>query len=107
MSAAPRGRRRRGRDRRSTVPERRLPVRACEEHGPDGTELTGCAKVYVPIDAAPSAARYGFVFALRAGLESGDLVLPLIAFGERHPSVGRNVYERAHRRLHGRYTDQG
>lgn len=26
--------------------------------------------------------------------------------GERHPAAGRSVYERAHRRLHGRYPDQ-
>jgi hypothetical protein len=33
--------------------------------------------------------------------------LRLLAFGEGHPRPGsRSVYERAHKRLHGRYPDQ-
>jgi len=33
--------------------------------------------------------------------------LALVAFGDRHPAPGtRSVYERAHKRLHGRYQDQ-
>jgi len=34
-----------------------------------------------------------------------SLAWNLIAFGERHPADGRtrSVYERAHKRLHGRY----
>jgi len=31
----------------------------------------------------------------------------MLAFGERHPEPGsRSVYERAHKRLHGRYPDE-
>jgi hypothetical protein len=65
-----------------------------------------CAKVYVPIAVTTSDAPYGFVLALRSDRESGRIVLRLIAFGERHPSAGRSVYERAHKRLYGRYPDQ-
>ena len=83
-----------------------IPVRACESEGSDGTRLAGCAKVYVPIGAEPSRAPYGFVFALRTDTASGRVLLRLLAYGERHPAAGRSVYERAHRRLHGRYPDQ-
>jgi len=85
----------------------RVPLRGCEEHGLDGTRLLACAKVYVPVAATVSEAPYGFVFALRADRKTGTVALRLIAFGERHPSAGRSVYERAHKRLHGRYPDQG
>ena len=81
-------------------------MRPCESEGPDGTLLAGCAKVYAPVGAEPSRAAYGFVFALRTDTASGRVVLRLVAYGERHPSAGRSVYERAHRRLHGRYPDQ-
>jgi hypothetical protein len=38
--------------------------------------------------------------------ELGPLLV-FVAFGERHPKPGtRTVYERAHKRLHGRYPDQ-
>lgn len=87
-------------------PGARVPVLRCEPEGRDGTRLDGCVKVYIPIGAEPSRAPYGFVFAIRAELTSGTLVLRLVAYGERHPSAGRSVYERAHRRLHGRYPDQ-
>ncbi len=80
-------------------------MRACEANANDGTRLNACAKVYVPIDIEPSRAPYGFVFALRTTMH-GRVTLRLIAFGERHPTAGRSVYERAHRRLHGRYPDQ-
>ena len=47
----------------------------------------------------------GFVF--RPGRGNGQTVVELLAFGERHPPPGtRTVYERAHKRLHGRYPDQ-
>lgn len=72
--------------------------------GSDGTSLPLCWKLYVPLDASgPSAAPYGFVFELIETL--GGVALSLIAFGERHPinPNTRTVYERAHRRLHGRY----
>lgn len=81
-------------------------MRGCEENGPDGTRLVSCAKVYVPIAASVSEAPYGFVFALRIDPKSGTVMLRLIAFGERHPTTGRSAYERAHKRLHGRYPDQ-
>lgn len=87
-------------------PAARVPLRGCDEHGPDGTRLVACAKVYVPIAVAVSEAPFGFVFALRAERGSGTVELQLIAFGERHPSIGRSVYERAHKRLHSRYPGQ-
>ena len=80
----------------------------CEADGPGGTRLASCVKVYVPLGREPSAAPYGFVFELVAGrgLEPA-FALELLAYGERHPAIGtRNVYERAHKRLHGRYPDQ-
>lgn len=47
---------------------------------------------------------FGFVFQL-AQDPDGSLVWNFLAFGERHPenSATRTVYERAHRRLHGRF----
>ncbi len=81
-----------------------LSWRACRAHGPDGTRLPSCAKLYVPLDAeGATVAPFAFVFRLTRG--PGGLGWVLIAFGERHPSNPRTrtVYERAHRRLHGRY----
>ena len=49
---------------------------------------------------------YGFVFELVAGRDGG-VTLRFLAFGDRHPApTTRSVYERAHKRLHGRYPDQ-
>jgi hypothetical protein len=78
----------------------------CAEAGPDGTRLGGLLKVYLPISRAPASERpFGFVFS-PGRTERGPYVA-LVAFGERHPRPGvRSVYERAHRRLHGRYPDQ-
>ena len=81
-------------------------LRVCSDSAPDGTRLAGMLKVYVPI-RGPSASQrpFGFVFS-PARLEA-DVVLRMIAFGERHPRKGtRSVYERAHKRVHGRYSDQ-
>ncbi len=80
---------------------------ACRAEGEDGTRLGRCMKVYVPLgDRPPSERPYGFVFDLAEG-PGGDVTLRLLAFGERHPTPGtRTVYERAHKRLHGRYPDQ-
>lgn len=77
----------------------------CKADGPGGTELPGCRKLYVPLGKqGASQAPYGFVFQL---IQKPDhsLAWNLIAFGERHPTNNRtrNVYERAHKRLHGRY----
>lgn len=85
-----------------------LAWKRCEAERSDGIELAGCSKLYVPLDAeGASAAPYGFVFRLA---KTGDntLVWNFIAFGERHPEnpSTRSVYERAHKRLHGRYPDQ-
>ncbi len=85
-----------------------LAWKRCQAEGHDGTELAGCSKLYVPLDATgASAAPYGFVFRL-AKTEDHELVWNFIAFGERHPENlnTRSVYERAHKRLHGRYPDQ-
>jgi len=64
-------------------------------------------KVRVPLNKPASEAPWGFVLEPALGTEDG-LVLRPIAFGERHPIQrwSRSVYERAHRRLHGRYPDQ-
>lgn len=60
----------------------------------------------VPITSAPASHRpFGFV--LSAGRDDRGVYLALVAYGERHPRPGtRSVYERAHKRLHGRYPDQ-
>jgi hypothetical protein len=77
----------------------------CEAEGEGATSLPGCNKLYVPLGKqGASEAPFGFVFQL-AQDPDGGLVWNLIAFGERHPDnpVTRTVYERAHKRLHGRY----
>ena len=91
---------------RRRLDEKGVPLRQlqrCDELGEDQTRLPGLIKVYVPItDAAPSERPYGMVFSP----EPGPLLV-FVAFGERHPRPGtRSVYERAHKRLHGRYPDQ-
>lgn len=83
----------------------RLRWKRCRPEERDGTRLPGCVKLYVPLDAeGASAAPFGFVFQLHQKADKG-LVVSFLAFGERHPSNPRtrSVYERAHRRLHGRY----
>ena len=67
--------------------------------------LDGVLVFYVPLDKrGASDAPYGFVFRLQQESE-GSLSFNLVAFGERHPDnpATRTVYERAHKRLHGRY----
>jgi hypothetical protein len=83
----------------------KLDWKRCQAAGRDGTKLPGCRKLYVPLGKqGASEARYGFVFQL---IQKPDerLAWNMIAFGERHPANERtrNVYERAHKRLHGRY----
>lgn len=83
----------------------KLAWKRCLPHGPDNTQLLGCRKLYVPLGHdAPSEAPYGFVFQLIVKAD-GMLAWNMIGFGERHPSDDktRTVYERAHKRLHGRY----
>ncbi len=78
----------------------------CEAQSDDGTRLPGCRKLYIPLDQeGASAAPYGFIFQL-VKIEEG-LAWNFVAFGERHPanSQTRSVYERAHKRLHGRYPE--
>lgn len=77
----------------------------CEAYGADATRLPGCMKIYVPLGRqAASEAPYGFVFQL-AQTSDGSFIWNFLAFGERHPDnpSTRTVYERAHKRLHGRY----
>jgi hypothetical protein len=75
----------------------------CEANGGDGTELAGCAKLYLPLRDAPPSQR-PFAFVLRLRREGEELVWSFVAFGPRHPRPGvRSVYERAHRQLHGRF----
>ena len=84
---------------------RKLDWRRCKADGPGATRLPGCRKLYVPLGRqGASEAPYGFVFQL---IQKSDdsLAWNMIAYGERHPADKRtrNVYERAHKRLHGRY----
>ena len=84
---------------------RKLPWRKCEPKHESGAHLPGCRKLYVPLDAeGASAAPYGFVFQL-VKTSGNTLIWNFIAFGERHPDNlnTRTVYERAHKRLNGRY----
>lgn len=84
----------------------RLAWKRCRsDDAPDRTSLPGCVKLYVPLDGqGPSDAPYGFVFRLQREPD-GRLSLNFVSFGERHPAnpATRTVYERAHKRLHGRY----
>jgi len=86
---------------------RRTTLRACRAEGDDGTRLARCLKVYVPLGDRPASERpYAMVLEVAVALD-GAMTLRLIAYGSRHPQAGtRSVYERAHRRLHGRYPDQ-
>ncbi|MGI8726619.1 MAG: hypothetical protein ACR2K6_02920 [Solirubrobacterales bacterium] len=71
--------------------------------GPKGTVLPRCVKVYVPLGGPASERPFGMVLQLQA-----DGSLLFIAFGRRHPSGGRerDVDERAHRVLHGRFPER-
>ena len=71
---------------------------ACDSNGADGTDLSGCVKAYIPPPVGP----WGIVY-LIAKDNKGRLYLDCLAFGERHPPVGRrsSVYQVAHNRLHG------
>ena len=74
----------------------------CKPDGP--IPLPGCRKLYVPLGkSAPSEAPYGLVFLLVRRRDT--LEWTFVAFGERHPSNSktRNVYERAYKRINGRY----
>jgi hypothetical protein len=79
----------------------------CQSPGPDGTQLSGCAKLYLPVGEEPPSQRpFAFVLQLARDV-TGDLVFVFVAFGPRHPGPGvRTVYERAHRQLHGRFPGQ-
>lgn len=86
----------------------RSQLQRCTSETTDGTDLRGALKVYVPItDQAPSTRPFGMVFAL-THTGRGGVFLDFVAFGERHPQrpTTRSVYERAHKRLHGRYPNQ-
>ena len=80
----------------------------CEAEASDGTRLAGCLKARVPLGrSASSEAPFGFVFRPAAHADGG-LTLQVLAYGERHPKhqATRSVYERAHKRVHGRYPDE-
>lgn len=82
-----------------------LEWKRCEAEGTDKTRLPGCRKLYLPLDAeGASPAPLGFVFRLTQNPDR-RLSWSMIAFGERHPDnpQTKSVYERAHKRLHGRY----
>lgn len=83
----------------------RLTWKRCESDSSDRTYLPGCRKLYVPLGkTGASEAPFGFVFRLTQKPD-GALAWTMIAFGERHPDDHgtRTVYDRAHKRLHGRY----
>jgi hypothetical protein len=81
-------------------------LRACEDEAEDRTRLEGLFKVYVPIGDGPPSER-PFAFVLSPARHAQSVYLRLMAFGERHPHPGtRSVYQRAHKRLHGRYPDE-
>ena len=84
-----------------------LDLEKCAADGEEGTNLLGCVKQYVPLGKqGASEAPFGFVFQLAQNPDR-SLVWNFIAFGERHPEnpTTRTVYERAHKRLHGRYPE--
>lgn len=85
---------------------RRDELQRCDAEGPDGTQLGGLLKIYIPIRDAPASMRpFGFVFAPMPSEEG--ITLLLVAYGDRHPRrPTRTVYERAHKRLYRRYPDQ-
>lgn len=69
---------------------------ACDEEGPDGTELRHCMKLRLP----PPNGKFGMVF--RIEQQKGRSVLVFAAFGVRHHPADSNaltVYEIAHHRL--------
>lgn len=83
----------------------KLDWKRCKADGPGGTKLPGCRKLYMPLGRqGASEAPCRFVFQL-IQKPDGGLAWNMIAYGERHPADERtrNVYERAHKRLHGRY----
>lgn len=66
----------------------------------EGTDLTGCVKLYVPRRQPPG--EWGMVLEGRQDDELG-IFLSFLAFGVRHAassSLRWTVYERAHHRLH-------
>ncbi|HMI80402.1 MAG TPA: hypothetical protein VK480_01315 [Solirubrobacterales bacterium] len=70
---------------------------ACDEEGPDGTDLRHCVKLRLP---SPDG-KFGMVF--RIELREDRPVLVFAGFGVRHHPANSNaptVYEVAHRRLH-------
>ena len=70
---------------------------ACDEEGPDGTELRHCVKLRLP----PPNGKFGMVF--RIERQKGRSVLTFAAFGTRHHPANSHaltVYDIAHRRLH-------
>jgi hypothetical protein len=75
--------------------------RRCLAEGPEGTALTGCAKLYLPHPVG----RWGLV--LRLARAGEQLVLYHLAFGVRHPERAwqPSVYQVAHHRLHGPESD--
>jgi hypothetical protein len=79
----------------------------CDPEGREGARLGGLMKAYVPVgDRPPSERPFGFVFSPE--WDPQGPYLELVAFGERHPALKatRSVYERAHKRMHGRYPDE-
>ncbi|MFI5008789.1 MAG: hypothetical protein ACHQDY_00775 [Solirubrobacterales bacterium] len=72
-------------------------LKRCQSDHTDGTNLSGCVKLYIPQPVGP----WGAVF-------TGDRIattpiVVLLAIGLRHPTQPwmPSVYQIAHRRLHG------
>ncbi len=73
-------------------------LKHCEAEHRDGTDLSGCVKLYIPQPVGP----WGAV--LTGDRSTAGPTLVLLAVGVRHHPRGSNaptVYQLAHRRLHG------
>ena len=88
---------RQARDRLDQHGLRKSEVHACQAESREGLELPRCVKLYLP----PPDGSWGAVLRLRRF--DDELMLVVFAFGERHPlrTWRPNVYQLAHRRLHG------
>jgi len=86
---------------REGIPERELQV--CKAEGPEGTDLPGCLKLYLPLGVSdPHERPFGMVL---IDVGENEPALVLLAYGVRHlpeESHSESVYRRAHRRLHPR-----
>jgi hypothetical protein len=87
---------RRARERWEREGVGREELHGCLAEGPDGTRLANCVKTY--LGATRAGRPYGVVFV--AELVGRTIVVRYLAFGDRHPTGGKeSVYRIADRRL--------